>query len=419
MRWFFLLIVFITCFSYGLTLDEAIQAAIQNNKELQSLRQQIVSAQLQIEVDKNLLYPQLFARASVNSFFDTPMTSIPGIPVSIRQSNRQFTNINIGLNQLLYSGGQVQSKIDISKYNLEGLKAVYKEKESHIKAETAKTYIDVFVVDSLIQTYTKQKQALEAIYRQAEGFFEAGLITKVDLLQTKVRLSEVQKELIQAQSKKRVVISKLSQLIGKDVSEESFYPVDIKPGKLENFDTLLSSAYKNRAIFEYYNQLIKQTQKVETLEKSEMIPKIFTQLEYTYTSQNPYLHPKGNVFLTVGMSLQLQAFSSYYKVLKARSETLKVKHDLENLKENIKTELKASYEEYTTAVENHKVAQDNLAYAKEYFELVRQQYENQLATSTDLLNAESSLTRAQQNLEITKYDILKAYIDIMRITGQY
>lgn len=406
-------------FSYGITLDEVLQLASQNNKELQSLRQQIQSAQLQLEADRNLQYPQFFARVSASSFLETPMTVIPGFPVAFRQANKQFTNINAGISQVLYSGGQIGSRIEISKYNLEALKALYREKESQIKAETAKAYIDVFVADSLVKIYTGQKQALEAVYRQAEGFFEAGLITRVDILQTKVRLSEVQKELTLAQSRRKVAVSRLSQLTGTDMSGEVFSPVDLQPQQLPEFETLLTSAYRSRGILDYYTQSINQAQKMEVIEKSEMMPKLFAQAEYTYTSQNPYLDPRSNVLLTVGASIQVQALSSHYRVLRAKSDTSKLRYDLENIKENIKLELKTAYEEYIAAAENHRVARDNLAYAEEYFELVKQQYENQLATSTDLLNAESSLTRARQNLEITKYDMLKAYIEILRITGQY
>lgn len=414
-----ILSIFFAGYCYGLTLEEALSTAEQNNKEILSLRQQLNSSQLQLKGDENLYLPTVFAKTSLSAYGETPTSKIPGFPVGFKQANRQFANVNFGINQTIYSGGQISSKVDISKYNVEATKALYKEKLSQLKAETTKAYIDVFVSDSMIDIYKKQLEALQSIYRQAEGFFEAGLITKVDLLQTRVRLAEVQRDLTQAESSKRVAISRLSQLIGKDVSEEIFLPVSISVGDILDFNSLLKEAYEKRGIVQYYRWLLKQSEKLEDIERADFLPKVFAQAEYIYTSQNPYLDPKGNLLFTLGATVQFQGLASYYRILKTRSDTSKIKYEFDNLKENIKLELKTAYENFLVSKENYRVSVENFEYAKEYFELVKQQYENQLATSTDLLNAESALTRAQQSKEINYYNMLKAYIDIKRIVGEF
>lgn len=405
-------------FAMALNLNDAIWQAQENNKEIQALKQQLKSAQLQLKVDESLYFPVFYSKISNSTYAQTPHSQIPSFPISFKQANKNFTNINLGINQTIYSGGQISSKADISKYNIEAVKALYKEKLINTKAEVIKAYIDVFVWDSMIDIYTKQMQALESIYNMAEGFFQAGLITKVDLLQTKVKLSEVKRDLVQAQSNRKVAVARLSQLIGRDLSDETLEKPQIDISDLKDFKELLEIAYTNRGIVDYYRYSIKQAEKLESIQKADFLPKVFAQAEYVYTSQNPYLDPKGNFLFTVGATLQFQGASPYYGFLKAKSDTSKLRYDLENLKESIKVELKTAYENFIASKENYKVSLDNLEYAKEYFNLVKQQYENQLATSTDLLNAESSLTKAFESKEINYYNMMKAYVEIKRVVGE-
>ncbi|MEZ0322729.1 MAG: TolC family protein [Hydrogenothermaceae bacterium] len=409
-------ILFFFSFARALTVEEAVNKAIQNNPELQSLKQQVKSAEFGLKADENLYFPTFFLKASQQYYGKTPMTSIPNFPLSFKQSNQNFLTFDIGLNQTIYSGGQVTSKIEASKHNLQGTLYLYREKENQLKADVIKAYIDVFITASLIDVYKKELQSIESLYKQAEGFFQEGLITKVDLLQTKVRLAEVRKNLTEAQGNHIIALSRLSQLIGEDIKDENFQPVKIDIPENLNIEELLKK--ENRPIVAYYKENIKQLEKLEKIESAEFLPKVFIQGEYIYTKQSPYLYPKGNLLLTLGVAIQFQGITPYYKTLQAKSNTSKLRYDLQDIKEKIKLEIKTAYQNFQTAKENYRVSVENLQYAQEYFELVKEQYANQLATNTDLLNAESALTRALESKEINYYNLLKSYIDIKKAVGE-
>jgi outer membrane protein TolC len=411
-------LMFCVSFANGLTLDEAVEKALQNNKELSSYRQQVETARFGLQADKNLYFPTFYASISNKIYNQTPMTVIPNFPVSFKQSNKNYISYNVGFNQPIYTGGFTQAKVDISKHNLKANEYLYKEKEANIKAQVIKAYIDVFITSSLIDIYKKELQAVESIYNQAEGFFKEGLITKVDVLQSKVRLAEVRRNLQEAQGSYKIALSKLSQLIGEEIKDENFQPVKIQIQDLPDLNTLVETAYKNRKILKFYEESVKQAEKSSEIEKSGFLPKVFIQGDYIYTNQNPYLDPKGNIVLTIGTSVEFQGIVPYYKMLQAKSNVQKIRYDLQDTKEKIKLEIKTAYENYLTAKENYRLALENLDYAKEYFETLKEQYANQLATSTDLLNAESSLTRSLESKEINYYNLLKSYIDIKMSVGE-
>lgn len=405
--------------SYSITLEESINLAIENNDELKSYKQQIISSQYQLKADLNLYLPTVYLNVYQKFYNETPMTKIPNFPISFKQSNKDFLTFSVGLNQSLYTGGLTENKIDISKHSIKSNTFYYKEIENNLKADVIKSYIDVFVAKSLVSIYQKEYEAIKSIYKQQEEFFKEGLITKVDLLQSKVRLSEVERSLTEAKGNYKVALAKLSKLIGKNLKEdEDFEKLNIDIKEPENFESLLKIAYENREILKYMEENINIGEKKVDIEKSSFLPKVFIQGEYMYTNQSPYLNPKGNFALTVGTSIEFQGMIPYYKILQAKSDVQKLKFQFNDLKENIKLQLKNALENYKTTKESYKVSEDSLSYAKEYFQLVKEQYENQLATNTDLLNAESAYTRALESREINYYNLYKSYIDILLITGQ-
>lgn len=79
--------------------------------------------------------------------------------------------------------------------------------------------------------------------------------------------------------------------------------------------------------------------------------------------------------------------------------------------------MKAAYENFSVALKNLKVAQSSLKEAKEYYRMVKEQYINQLASTTDVLDAESYLTSARKGVTISRYQLLKAYIDLEKAVG--
>ena len=418
MKRLMLLILTAWTFSYGLTLQDAINDALQNNPELKSYNQQIITSEYQLKADENLQLPTFFASATEKFYSKTPMTKIPNFPASFKQSNKDFFTFDIGINQTIFVGGQVKNKIKISQHNLQSNRYYYQEMKDEITAQVIKAYLDVFVASALVDVYKKEYKAVESIYSQQQEFFKEGLITKVDLLQSKVRLLEVERSLTEAKGNLNIALAKLSKLTGRNIQEdEKFEKPVLSIKEPEDYQELVVQALNNRNIISFYKENIKQSKLLAEIEKAQFLPKVFVQGEYLYTTQNPYLDPKGNVILTAGLQVEFQALAPYYKYLQARSNTQKLNYEFENLKENIKLEIKTAYENYITAKQNLKVAEESLNFAKEYFDLVKEQYANQLATNTDLLNAESSYTKAYESREINFYNLLKAYIDLMKSSG--
>ncbi len=417
-----LLFLAVPCFSFGITLNESINKALNNNKELSAYKEDINISKLQIKIDKNLYYPSFFANLSYTFLKDEVNIQVPPKPpippLEFKQFDDDFSNIELGIDYILYSGGLRPAKLQISKIDVLASEESFNEKKNQIIAEVKKAYLSVLQAEAVVKIYKKQLEAVEAHLERVQGFFEEGLVTKVDILQAKVKLSEVRRDLRSAQGKLKIAKSNLARLIGENEQEIDVEKVLINIPKKLDLTELEKLALKKRNIIKYLNLQEKKLEKLTKIEKSDFYPKAFAQAKYMYSDQNPYLDPKGNFALTVGLSMQFRGIEPYHKILKTKAQQKKLYYQIEDLKSKIILDVKNSYENFLTAKENLNVAMSALDEAQEYYTLVVEQFENQLATTTDVLNAEAALTQARYGKEISYYEYLKAFADLERAVGK-
>ncbi len=295
---------------------------------------------------------------------------------------------------------------------------LYGEKLEDIKLQVIKAYLDVLSSQEIVDVYRKQLEAIDSQYRRAEAFYKEGLVAITDVLQAKVRLAEVQRDLRKAEGDYSVALANLSKLTG--IPQEKLKDLQlpqIADYQVPDLESLYLKALERRLILRAYSERVYQAKKLQDIERSKYLPKVFAQAEYTYSDQNPVISPKGVYTLSLGLSLEFQTLEPYYRVLSRLEEEKRARWELENLKEAIKLEIKKAYEDVLTAKDNLRVAEDALRYAEEFYKLSQEQYKNQIISSTDLLLAEASLTQARKNKVLSYYEYLKAYYELMRAVG--
>ncbi len=409
--------------AYGLTLEEAVNIGLKNNPQLKEYKQEIKISQFQLKEDKQLFMPFFFSKYEYTWLKDTPYTSIPPsplipVPISFKQSENNYYSFNIGLSYPVYTGGIRPAKIKISKLDIKAKKYSYLEKENEIKTQIKKAYYDVLMAKALVDIYKAEKRAVEKHLETVKAFHEEGLVTKVDILQAQVRLSEVIRDLRKAEGNLKIAKSHLAVLIGKDID----FPFNVEPIKepdIKKLDIyyLIARAYDSRPVIKQIKTNIKQIKKLENIHKGEFLPKVSLTTFYTRTEQFPYMTPKENLVLSLNVELKFQGIKPYYSILKEKEKTKKIQFLLEDVKKKIALQVKAAYENLQTSIYNLDVARKALKQAQEYYLMVKEQYKNQLASGTDVIDAEAALTRARRGKEISYYQYLKAIADLEKAVG--
>ena len=418
-----LLLLIYPAFTYAISLDEAVNQAIKENLNIKQTIYDVKIANYQLKEDKNLWYPQIFANFSYTTLKDTPYTKIPSIPpiptLEFKQFNKDFYQFDIGFNYPVFTGFQRIYKIKITKLDIQNKYLNQKEKITDIIHKVKLAYVDILQAKEILGIYRSQKKAINLHLQQAKEYLKEGLITKVDLLEAKVRLKKVEANIKKAESNLKLAKSKLNLILNKPLNQD--FKVEELSINIEhkNFDlqSLYNKALKNKSILKILSTKKKQLDYLSKIEKANFYPKVYAQAKYTYTEQYPYLDPKGNISFTILASLQFQGIRPYHSYLKTKLQKKKLDLKIMEIKNAIKLNVKNAYEKFLVARENLKTYKEALKEAKEYYLLVKQQYENQLTDMTHLLDAESYLTNAKKQLKIAKYQLIKAFFDLENAIG--
>lgn len=416
-------ILFLPIASYGLTIDQAVQKALNQNLNLKEYKQDIKANQYQLKEDKQLWFPQFFVSYSYTMFKDTPYTQIPISfgsisPPPFKQFNKQFSNFDIGINYPIFTGFQRINKIKISKSQIKSSKYMYQEQENEIKAKVEKAYLNVLMAEDALNIYKSQKKAVSYAVKKAKEQYKEGLRTKVDVLQAKVKLSKVERDIKKAEGNLKIAKAYLNNLLNQDINKDfQVEHVNWNIPKNLNLEKLQELAIRNRKIINALSEQEKQAEYLYKINQASFYPQVVAQAKYNYSNQSPYLDPKGNYIFAIALNLEFQGIKPYYASLKTKELEKKLVIKINQLKNNIKLQVKSAYENFLTAQKNLDIAENTLKEAEEYYKLVKGQYENQLADMTDLLNAESSYTAAKRGRMISYYELLKAFVDLEKAVG--
>ena len=90
---------------------------------------------------------------------------------------------------------------------------------------------------------------------------------------------------------------------------------------------------------------------------------------------------------------------------------------IDGIRDSIRLEVKNAYEKLMVAGQNIKTAETALAQAKENFRITNLQYQQQVTTSTEVLDARTFLTQAEMNYYSALYGYMIAKATLDRAVG--
>jgi outer membrane protein TolC len=100
----------------------------------------------------------------------------------------------------------------------------------------------------------------------------------------------------------------------------------------------------------------------------------------------------------------------------AQVDRLRIAH--KKLEDQVRTEARQAFVNATTAREALDVSRAAISEAEENFRIVTKKFENNSATSFDVIDAEALLTQARGQIETARYNYLIAKAALNRATGR-
>jgi outer membrane protein TolC len=401
-----------------LTISEGLRLATDNNRliKIASINKNIVSSDILISRAK--LLPSINA-----SLRQTYLTHQPGAMFGqdrdrVFISQKEYLSYGINLYQTIYDFGANISRYEASKTFLDVTNLDIARIRNLVALDFINTYFDLLETEKMMEVAEKEVERFESHLKVAQSLYAEGTITKNDLLQAEVMLSDAKQRLLTMKNRKAIDTSRINTILARPINEDLQVvdvPMDISQGV--ELEKAWEMAEKQRREVKIIDHELKIIDLEEKAAKSEYYPKLFAQGGYNFT-ENRYQFPEGNWSMILGIDLNLFSGGStkaeVSKVLHRREQLLEEKR---KLMDDIKLEVEKSYLDLKNALEKILVTKGAANQAEENLRINKIKYEEGIGTSTDVIDAITLLTLAETNYCRALYELRRAQAELRYATG--
>jgi outer membrane protein len=193
-----------------LTLDEAVQAALKNNPVVAESKERESAAKEQIGVSKSGYYPQV--RFTGDYFYGTafsrrvtgaPEITAPGtvaVPTAIERVAADFFIYRFSANQLLYDFGRTPGQVAQSRAGHKQAGEDYANTRQQVVLDTRAAYFEYLASVRAIEVAQENVRQNQELLKQAQGFYDVGLVARIDVTTAEANLANAEAELIRAKN---------------------------------------------------------------------------------------------------------------------------------------------------------------------------------------------------------------------------
>lgn len=392
-----------------LTLPQGLRLAAENNRLIKVTQQQERISEADALVVKSALLPNVSAE-----FNQTFLARQPGAifgPLSGPTSQKDFYSYSLRIQQLLFDFEGASSRYKASKAILDTKRLDTVRVRNLVALDCAVAYFDLLESEKMITVAESEVKSVESHLRDAQNLYENGVITKNDLLQAQVRLSDAQQRLLNAKNLRAINASRLNTVLSRPLNTE-VQVMDIEETPSEYISPEREQAWEIAVRQRPEIRILDETMKSLDLEKiaikSGYYPSFFAGASYDY-AENRYVINQGNATFVVGMKLNLfSGGSTKAEVLRTEHQKIQLLEQQARLEDEIRLEVERYILDLNNSRERTKVTKDAIGQAEENLRINRVRYEDGVGTATEVLDAVTLLTVAETNYYRALYDLRRA-----------
>lgn len=395
-----------------LSLNDCITIISEKNDDLSFAKAEIEVQSEKYSISQKERYPSL--ATSYKMVEQTPSTYV----------NRNNFSYNVSVEQPVYKGGAIVTAIDIGKLSLEGAEQSYLATKSNLLLTIYKTYYNLLESQKIEIEAAQAVKRLEAHLKDANNFYKVGMIPMNELLTSEVELAQGLQDQLVAQNKTSLAKAQLNVMM-KRPADSDLAVVDIPSPDAYDivWQDILDKALAARPELAKNKIDSKISERNIQLSKVKYLPTVTVSANYGKTGDdfaaNSYsLGPSENKSV---QTLATWNFVSWGKkdssVAAATKEFFKSKRSIEALRDKIILEAREAYLNFTYSIKNIEVSKKAVQQAEENFRINQARFRTQRATTTEVLDAQALLSKANTNYYKSVYAVGLSLVTIDWATG--
>jgi len=318
----------------------------------------------------------------------------------------------------IYTGGRITATQRALAAGVDQAQAELAGTAEHLDLELAQVYFGVVLAANVERTLTEQVQLADRQLDRAAHFEQRGIIPKVERLNAQVSRDEAARQLVRAQSDSRIAQARLQRLLHQDPPIEPSTPLFVITQALEPLPGWLATAEREHPVLAALDAQREQAQQGVEIAQSLWRPTVSAFGSYSLINR---YHELTEPDWIAGIGVQFTLLSRVgrsSKVSAAQEGVRQVQAQEDESRNDIRTAVETSYRKVEQAREQFALLDSSLTAARENLRLRERGFEEGEATSLDVNDARTSVSRVETARSVAAYEFDVALAELLEASGQ-
>ncbi|MBW4655498.1 MAG: TolC family protein [Kaiparowitsia implicata GSE-PSE-MK54-09C] len=384
----------------AISLEQAIALAQRNNRQVQTARLELDRSRATLQEAEAARLPRVNAQGSLT--FQEATETQPFTGETTSNGLASSLGGNVQANYDLFTSGQRSASIRAAEGQVQLQELQVESLTEQLRLDVSTDYYDLQQADEQVRIGQDALAQAEQSLRDAQALERAGVGTRFDVLQAEVDVANSSQELTQAISNQQIARRQLAQRLGisQTASITAADPIDVAEEWPLTLEESIVLAYSNRAELE--QQLVQR--EISEQRRRAAIANLGPQVGlFAQYSVNNRLDQDDTGFrddYQFGAQVNLNLFDGGASRARARQEEINIEiaeTDFANTRDTVRFQIEQAFLSLEANRDNIVTTRLGVDQAREALRLARLRFQAGVGTQTDVLRAQTELTRAEVN----------------------
>ncbi len=437
--------------SKKLNLDQAIQIALKNNREVRIAELEVEKADQAVKEAFGYALPSLDFSAGFSRFLKKPRMPFPDFQAMLGNAvygilfnerllpfdptkfsplktklqafaQRNNYKATFQVTQILFNSAVFRG-IGASQIYLNLSKVRLKSTVAKTTFDVKKAFYGVLLAKEMLRITKERFQNAQDNLKMIQAMNKHGLVSDFDKMQVEVQVENIRPMVTQLENVLKNAKNGLKIVLGLSQDEELDVEgkLQYSPENLPDESDVLAQALSSN--LDLKTLKIKKDVDNEFIEidRSDYWPTLVAFGDYTFAGSDEHYDFQNYQSSTIGLSLSINLFKGtrvYHKVEQDEIAVMQTEEQIKNLSDAIATRVKAKLRDLNRVREQISAMEKNVALAEKAYKIAQVRYKEGTGTQLELKNADVELNVAKTNKIKAVADYLTARAELDYLLGK-
>jgi outer membrane protein TolC len=399
-----------------MSLTDAIALVINNSNEAVLANTKVAASKLEMEILKNNQYPSAkisgeylkLTGANVNSHLGGAGGGLDVSQLLLGQAN---------VSMPIFSGFKIKNSITASENSFKAQSFTASHTKEELALDVVELFASLYKSTEMVDLLKENLKSAQQRTKDFSAMVDNGLIARNDLLKAQLQESNVALSLATAQKNVNVFNYQLVTLL--KLPEVTSIDIDIEAVKRDMAKNQSQNTTALRNDLEALNYKQKASEAGIKIAKAGYFPSLALTGGYIAFDLKNTLSVTNAMNYGIGFNYDLASlFKNGKQVKLAKIKFEEAKQATAQLSDKIKEEIQQAEENYALALKQNKVYALASEQATENYRIIKDKYDNNLANTNDLLEADVQQLQSTINLSLSQAEIALKYYQLQFASGK-